>query len=175
MTLYFDASFWRFILTLYFDALFWRFILTLYFDALFDSWWTSVTNKRTDGRTDNANPRVASRLKNTLKNDILIPKLQQVGYLGHWHWLETRERLGSPHPAATTESNQNCSPSKYLFTPTVLFTPIMINKLSRTISNLIHQFNGVRKNIRRCSVKNGRNICFHEKLRHVCLCCISHS
>ena len=59
LMLYFDALFWYFILTLYFDTLFWHFILTL----LINTWRNSITNKQTDGRTDNANIKVASWLK----------------------------------------------------------------------------------------------------------------
>ena len=74
-TLYFDALFWRFILMLYFDALLWCFVLTLCFDALFwclilmlnylRFWlfWFSITDEWMDSRTNNANSRVASRLK----------------------------------------------------------------------------------------------------------------
>ena len=56
-------------------------ILTLYFDA----WWTHMTNGRTDGRMDNANSRVASRLKIGVYTEKLVfPCLWWLVLITHW-------------------------------------------------------------------------------------------
>ena len=60
---YFDALFWHSILTLDFDALFWRLILTLDFDGWLLMHLIFKLVFQTNERTDNANSRVASRLK----------------------------------------------------------------------------------------------------------------
>ena len=103
LTLVFDACFWRLglILMLDFDAGSWCWILMLDFDAGFwcwilmldfDTWfWLFELALQTNKWTNNANSRVASRLKIVILRKVLVS--QVLNYVCEWRLIIQGNKL----------------------------------------------------------------------------------